>query len=103
MAAELVALLGDGQAGRVRRDRRGRLSFLYDEDWRNARHARLLSISMPLSAAEHGHAAIETFLRGLLPDNELVLDRWAQRFHVSARNAFALMSHVGEGRSRGRH
>ena len=96
MAAELVALLGDGQAGRVRRDRRGRLSFLYDEDWRNARHALPLSISMPLAAAEHGHAAIETFLRGLLPDNALVLDRWAQRFHVSARNAFALMSHVGE-------
>ena len=51
MAAELVALLGDGQAGRVRRDRRGRLSFLYDEDWRNARHALPLSISMPLAAS----------------------------------------------------
>ena len=28
MAAELVALLGDLEAGRVRRDRRGRLSFI---------------------------------------------------------------------------
>ena len=96
MAAELVALLGDREAGRVRRDRRGRLSFVYDEAWRNTRHARPLSVSMPLAAAEHGHAAIDTFLWGLLPDNALVLDRWAQRFHVSARNAFALMSHVGE-------
>ena len=96
MTAELVALLGDREAGRVRRDRRGRLSFVYDEAWRNARHARPLSVSMPLAAAEHGHAAIDTFLWGLLPDNALVLDRWAQRFHVSARNAFALMSHVGE-------
>ena len=96
MAAELVALLGDREAGRVRRDRRGRLSFVYDEAWRNARHPYPLSVSMPLAAAEHGHAAIDTFLWGLLPDNALVLDRWAQRFHVSARNAFALMSHVGE-------
>ena len=96
MAAELVALLGDREAGRVRRDRRGRLSFVYDEAWRDARHARPLSVSMPLAAAEHGHAAIDTFLWGLLPDNALVLDRWAQRFHVSARNAFALLSHVGE-------
>ena len=96
MTTELVALLGDREAGRVRRDRRGRLSFVHDEDWRNARHARPLSVSMPLAAAEHGHAAIDTFLWGLLPDNALVLDRWAQRFHVSARNAFALMSHVGE-------
>ena len=96
MAAELVALLGDREAGRVRRDRRGRLSFVYDEAWRNARHPYPLSVSMPLAAAEHGHAAIDTFLWGLLPDNALVLDRWARRFHVSARNAFALMSHVGE-------
>ena len=96
MTAELVALLGDREAGRVRRDRRRRLSFVYDEAWRDARHARPLSVSMPLAAAEHGHAAIDTFLWGLLPDNALVLDRWAQRFHVSARNAFALMSHVGE-------
>ena len=39
---------------------------------------------------------MHTFLWGLLPDNELVLGRWAQRFQVSARNAFALVSHVGE-------
>src|SRR5262249_18335136 len=37
-----------------------------------------------------------TFLWGLLPDNEFVLDRWARRFQVSARNVFALISHVGE-------
>ena len=61
MTTELVALLGDGQAGRVRRDRRGRFSFVYDEAWRNMRHARPLSVSMPLTAAEHGHAAIDAF------------------------------------------
>jgi len=31
-----------------------------------------------------------------LPDNELVLNRWATKFQVSARNVFALISHVGE-------
>ncbi|MGE3709348.1 MAG: HipA N-terminal domain-containing protein [Hyphomicrobiaceae bacterium] len=31
----------------------------------------------------------------MLPDNELVLDRWAKKFQVSARNAFALISQVG--------
>jgi serine/threonine-protein kinase HipA len=33
---------------------------------------------------------------GLLPDNELVLGQWAQKFQVSARNAFSLISAVGE-------
>jgi serine/threonine-protein kinase HipA len=44
----------------------------------------------------HEHDKIETFLWGLLPDNEFVLGRWAQRFQVSARNVFSLISFVGE-------
>jgi serine/threonine-protein kinase HipA len=51
---------------------------------------------MPLAAPVHEHAVVESFLGGLLPDNEFVLSRWAQRFHVSPRNVFALLSHVGE-------
>ena len=75
---------------------RGRLTFIYEEDWRAARGATPLSLSMPLAAAEHGHRPVEAFLWNLLPDNEAVLARWAQRFQVSARNPFALLSHVGE-------
>ncbi len=93
--SELLTLLDGREVGAVRHER-GRLSFVYADAWRSAPGAYPLSLSMPLAAAEHPHAAIAPFLWGLLPDNELVLTRWAQRFHVSARNAFALMSHVGE-------
>ncbi|MEQ9246931.1 MAG: HipA domain-containing protein, partial [Nitratireductor sp.] len=96
MTEHLVALLGGRAVGQVHRDRRGRLSFVYNDDWRNARGAYPLSVSMPLAAVEHGNAVIEAFLWGLLPDNEFVLDRWARKFQVSARSAFALISHVGE-------
>jgi serine/threonine-protein kinase HipA len=96
MTAELVAVLNGREIGRVRHDKRGRLSFVYAEDWREAREAHPLSLSMPIAAAEHGHAVTEAFLWGLLPDNEAILDRWARRFQVSARNPFALVSHVGE-------
>jgi serine/threonine-protein kinase HipA len=92
----LLTLLGGRAIGDVQRDRRGQLRLRYDEDWRSAREAFPLSLSMPLVVAEHRHDPIEAFLWGLLPDNELVLDRWARRFQVSARNAFALISHVGE-------
>jgi serine/threonine-protein kinase HipA len=91
----MVALLDGKQVGRVHNDR-GRLTFVYDDVWRNAQDAYPLSLSMPLAGKEHGRAAIEAYLWGLLPDNVHVLDRWAARFHVSARNAFALISHVGE-------
>jgi len=96
MTYELLALLNGRQIGRVHRDKRGRLSFVYAADWREAPEAYPLSLSMPIAAAEHGHPPIEAFLWGLLPDNEAILDRWARRFQVSARNPFALVSHVGE-------
>jgi serine/threonine-protein kinase HipA len=96
MTNELVALLGGKEVGHVRNGARGRLTFVYADDWRQAPDAYPLSLSMPLAAAEHGPSVIQAFLWGLLPDNERVLDRWASKFQVSARNVFALISHVGE-------
>ncbi|UFW88471.1 type II toxin-antitoxin system HipA family toxin [Bradyrhizobium barranii] len=96
MTSELVALLDGREIGRVRNDARGRLTLVYDKDWRQAEGAYPLSLSMPLAAEEHGPSAVQAFLWGLLPDNEHVLERWARRFQVSARNVFALISHVGE-------
>ena len=96
MSSELIALLDGIEVGRVSRDARGRLRFIYNGDWHNAADAYPLSLSMPLGAQEQGRSVVEAFLWGLLPDNELVLARWAAKFHVSARNVFALISHVGE-------
>ncbi len=96
MKGELVALLGGREVGRVQQDARSRLTFVYDQSWREAEGAYPMSLSMPLAAQEHGSAVAEAFLWGLLPDNEFVLERWAKRFQVSARNVFALLSHVGE-------
>jgi serine/threonine-protein kinase HipA len=96
MTAELVALLDGKEAGRVHNDARGRLTFVYSDEWRLAADAYPLSLSMPLAAKEHGRSAVEAYLWGLLPDNEQVLARWAAKFQVSARNVFALISHVGE-------
>ena len=96
MTGELVALLAGNEIGRVRHDARSRLTFVYDSNWRGTSGAYPLSLSMPLAAEEHGPAAVQAFLWGLLPDNERVLDRWARKFQVSARNVFALISHVGE-------
>ena len=96
MTTELIAILDGTEMGRITRDKRARLSFTYNEEWRNGENAYPLSISMPLALAQHGHARIDPFLWGLLPDNQMVLDQWARRFHVSARNAFGLISVVGE-------
>jgi serine/threonine-protein kinase HipA len=96
MTKELIALLDGTETGRVVRDNRGKLTFLYNEQWRNAADAYPLSLSMPITLAEHPNAKIDPFLWGLLPDNEIILGNWARKFHVSARNAFSLIAYVGE-------
>ena len=93
--SELIALLNEREIGTVRQDR-GRLAFEYADSWRSASDAYPLSLSMPLAAAHHGHASIAPYLWGLLPDSEFILRQWGQRFHVSPRNPFALLTHVGE-------
>src|SRR5438105_15773287 len=96
MTTELMSILDGRETGRIVRDKRARLTFTYNEEWRTTENAYPLSISMPLALAQHGHAKIDPFLWRLLPDNQMVLDQWAKKFHVSARNAFSLVSAVGE-------
>ena len=96
MADDLLVLLLDGQAiGTIRR-RNGRLSLTYADDWRRRPDAYPLSLSMPLASADHPHGPVNAFLWGLLPDNEVVIERWARHFQVSAKNPFALIGAVGE-------
>ena len=92
----LIALLDGREIGQLHRDRNGRASFAYAEDWQADPDAYPLSLSMPLASTHHTSRVVEPYLWGLLPDNEQVLSRWAMRFQVSARNAFALIAHVGE-------
>jgi len=96
MTEPLVVVAERRIMGEIQRDRRGRLTLVYDDRWRSLDAAYPLSLSMPLVVAEHPHARIEPWLWGLLPDNEAILARWGQRFHVSPRNAFALLGAVGE-------
>jgi serine/threonine-protein kinase HipA len=92
---ELVVLLEGLEVG-IARQVRGKLTFSYNETWRASRDSYPLSLSMPLTARDHPHSAIEPFIWGLLPDNDQVLRSWAQKFQTSPRNAFDLIGYVGE-------
>ncbi len=96
MTSELVTLLDDQEVGRVRRDWRGRLTFVYSDEWRNLPDAYPLSISMPLSLGEHGQHLIKPYLENLLPDDPWMRGRWDTRFHLPANDLLALLAKVGE-------
>ncbi|HVZ77662.1 MAG TPA: type II toxin-antitoxin system HipA family toxin, partial [Gemmatimonadaceae bacterium] len=80
---------------RVLQAANGTLRFIYDDAWRASPDALPLSVSMPLSAAEHGHDTISAWLWGLLPDSERTLDHYGRLFGVSPRNPVALLAHIG--------
>ena len=78
--------------GTVVRLNGGRLRFDYADDYRDRAGATPISLSMPTQVRSHPDSVITPWLWGLLPDNDLVLARWAREFHVSASSPFSLLS-----------
>lgn len=93
---KLLVLLNGEEAGIAEQQSDGRLSFTYHNLWRQRSDAYPLSLSMPLARSQYPDSIVRPFLEGLLPDNAGVLDRWAREFHVSPRNPFALLAHMGK-------
>jgi serine/threonine-protein kinase HipA len=91
-----LAILVEGQlAGRVQADKSGLLSLTYERAWREAPQSYSLSVSMPLAEVAYPAKAVLPYLWNLLPENANVLERWGRQYHVSARNPFKLLAHVG--------
>jgi len=92
----LKVLLADQEIGEVTQRETGSYRFEYDPAWQNNPRHIPLSRSMPLQQRRYGVRPITNFMWGLLPDNAIILDEWARRYKVSARNPFALLTAVGE-------
>ena len=92
----LVAIASDREMGKLHCGKNAQLTFEYADRWRATKGAYPLSLSMPLAAKKHPSGTVTPFLWGLLPDNDGVLEQWGKTYHVSPRNPFALLSHVGE-------
>lgn len=91
----LDVYLGDELIGSLTRSGAGSISFDYLAAYRSKGTATPLSCSMPLALAHHPDKVVKPFLWGLLPESELVLNRWSREFHVAATNPMALLSCVG--------
>lgn len=94
--SELRILIHGALVGYVEQRAAGELVLTYERSWQERDDSFPLSLSMPLAQRQHGDDVVRPFLEGLLPDNAFILERWARQFHVSARNPFALLSHMGE-------
>lgn len=93
--SELLILVEGNLIGRVRTDKAGRLSLVYEGRWLESRQGHSLSVSMPLAQITYPHKPVLAYLWNLLPENPNVLQRWGQQYHVSAANPFKLLANVG--------
>lgn len=94
--SESLMVMADGVLMGILERYGKRLGFTYDATWLESPRRFPLSLSMPLALKEHPHSVIEPFLWGLLPDSPPILDEWGKHFHVSPRNVFSIIRHVGE-------
>ncbi|QOR69747.1 type II toxin-antitoxin system HipA family toxin [Ruania alkalisoli] len=63
--------------------------------YRDTSETTPLSLTMPPGGGPFKHQVVEPVLEGLLPEREGVRESIAREFGVSARNPFALLSHIG--------
>ncbi|HEV2997710.1 MAG TPA: type II toxin-antitoxin system HipA family toxin [Solirubrobacteraceae bacterium] len=92
MTEALTVILEERVAGALVRLPGGRLRLDYEEEYRQARDATPMSLSMPTQVRSHPDRVVTPWLWGLLPDNEAVLARWARHFHASASSPFSMLA-----------
>lgn len=90
-ATSLVVAMHGEVAGTLTRTRSG-VRFEYRDEYRTDPAATPLSVAMPLTVRAHTDAVVEPWLRGLLPDDDDVIDRWARQFGVRGRAVFDLLA-----------
>jgi serine/threonine-protein kinase HipA len=81
--------------GRLRRQTSGAIDFQYDPDWLSWEHALPVSLSLPLREDRYSGDPIIAVFDNLLPDNEPIRRRIAERVHADGYDAYSLLAKVG--------
>ena len=87
--------LGDRYAGQLTALEGRDLRFEYAPAYRDSSDATPLSMSLPLTRAEHATAAVTGFFEALLPEQGPARERLELESGVSRSNAFGLLAYVG--------
>lgn len=96
MTNSLLVIFDNVIAGTLERLPGGRLRFDYTEEYRERPRPTPISLSMLPQVRSHADQIVSSWLRGLLPDNDAVLARWARHFHVSSSPFSLLATQIGE-------
>jgi serine/threonine-protein kinase HipA len=81
--------------GRLRRQASGAIDFQYDPSWLLWEHALPVSLSLPLREDRYTGDPVIAVFDNLLPDNEAIRRRMAERVHADGYDAYSLLAKVG--------
>lgn len=82
--------------GRLHRSAGGAVEFRYDENWLSWEGALPVSLSLPLREERYSGDAVITVLDNLLPDDEAVRRRVAERVRAESHSVYDLLSKIGK-------
>lgn len=91
----LNVILNGRLIGNLQRASSGAISFKYAEDWLAWEHAFPVSLSLPLRDQQYVGEPVRAVFENLLPDNDAVRTRLAERVGAGATDAFSLLAKIG--------
>jgi serine/threonine-protein kinase HipA len=93
--APLNVYLNARLVGRLRRESSGAIDFQYDKDWLAWENAIPVSVSLPLREDRYIGDPVVPVFDNLLPDNDDIRRRVAERAHADGADAYSLLSAIG--------
>ena len=93
--APLTVFLNGRLVGRLRRESSGAVDFQYDRGWLEWDNAIPVSISLPLREDRYIGDAVVAVFDNLLPDNDGIRRRLAERSQADGYDVYSLLAAIG--------
>jgi serine/threonine-protein kinase HipA len=93
--APLNVFLNARLVGQLRRQSSGAIDFTYDPSWLGWDNAIPVSVSLPLREDRYIGAPVLAVFDNLLPDNDDIRRRVAERSHADGSDAYSLLTAIG--------
>lgn len=93
--APLNVFLNGRSVGQLLREASGAISFVYDGSWLAWENRLPVSLSLPLREDRYVGAPVIAVFENLLPDNEPIRRRVAERVGAEGTDAYSMLSTIG--------
>ncbi|WJS05661.1 type II toxin-antitoxin system HipA family toxin [Roseibium aggregatum] len=91
----LSVFMNTRYVGTLTRESTGAISFAYDKSWLDWENAMPVSLSLPLRKDRYIGAPVMAVFDNLLPDNDDIRKRVAERVGAQGTDAYSMLSEIG--------